>query len=648
MSRAYSLLTVTKSLDEPDGLRITGMASTPTPDRVGDIVDPMGAKFKTPMPLILYHQAHMPVGNVTFAKPTKAGIPFEAFLPYIKELGTVKDRVDEAIHSIKYRLVGAVSIGFRAVAGAAEYLKGGGVHYKEWEWLELSLVTIPANQEATILTVKSLDLANGAAPGASTRSPVVIPSGVSGNLPPISQGFKMQTTETIRAMEAERAAKAASLSQLMDASSKEGRTLNVDEQKSYDDVSSEIKAIDAHVARLREFDSLTGTPVPTEQKSVRVGSDARGGVSITHQRSNDPAGIDVARIARCLWMAKGNAWGAAQIAEQVYKDAPAVARHLKATTVAGSTVSGTWAADLMTTDGGPFAAFLDYLRPMTILGKFGQNGVPSLNRVPFYAPVGIQTGAGAGYWVGEGKGKPVTSFDYDKTSLVPLTLANICVITKKLFKYSGISADTQIRDQLAQALIGRMDTDFIDPTKAVDAGISPASITNGVTAPNSAGNTADDVREDIRTLLAALSKPIRGLVFIMDTTTAMSLSLMVNGLGQREFPEMSMEGGRLAGASVIVSDYVPSVTAGSLLVAVKAGEILLADEGGFNIDMSEDASLEMRDDPTASSVATVTAASLVSMFQTNSVAFRVERDVNWAAARSGAVAVIDTVNYGAA
>jgi hypothetical protein len=34
------------------------------------------------------------------------------------------------------------------------------------------------------------------------------------------------------------------------------------------------------------------------------------------------------------------------------------------------------------------------------------------------------------------------------------------------------------------------------------------------------------------------------------------------------------------------------------------------------------------------------------MFQTNSVAFRAERTVNWSKARSSAVAGIDTVNYG--
>jgi hypothetical protein len=84
------------------------------------------------------------------------------------------------------------------------------------------------------------------------------------------------------------------------------------------------------------------------------------------------------------------------------------------------------------------------------------------------------------------------------------------------------------------------------------------------------------------------------------------------------------------------------------LIGLKAPEILVADEGGFQIDMSEDATLEMTDTPLGSSVATVAASATlpVSMFQTNSVAFRCERDMNWARARAGSVALVDQVNYG--
>lgn len=78
MDRAYSILEVKDMKEDGEFVTIEGIASTPTPDRMGDVVDPMGAQFKTPMPLLWQHQSAAPVGNVTFAKPTKKGIPFVA------------------------------------------------------------------------------------------------------------------------------------------------------------------------------------------------------------------------------------------------------------------------------------------------------------------------------------------------------------------------------------------------------------------------------------------------------------------------------------------------------------------------------------------------------------------------------------------
>jgi hypothetical protein len=50
MKRAHSLLTI-KSFDESSG-EFEGIASTPSTDRMGDIVEPKGAKFTLPMPLL--------------------------------------------------------------------------------------------------------------------------------------------------------------------------------------------------------------------------------------------------------------------------------------------------------------------------------------------------------------------------------------------------------------------------------------------------------------------------------------------------------------------------------------------------------------------------------------------------------------------
>lgn len=152
-NRAYSFLTV-KSVNEEDRT-IEGIASTPSPDRMGDIVNPLGAKFTLPLPLLWQHNHEEPIGHVVEAKATKAGITFKAKLAMTDEPGKLKELLDFAWQCLKMKLVAAVSIGFRPEKYA--FLDTGGIEFDTWEWYELSAVTIPAQADATITAVKSID-----------------------------------------------------------------------------------------------------------------------------------------------------------------------------------------------------------------------------------------------------------------------------------------------------------------------------------------------------------------------------------------------------------------------------------------------------------------------------------------------------------
>ena len=153
--RAYSILDV-KAVDERERT-LRGVATTPAVDRVGDIIDPLGVNFENPMPFLWQHFHDAPIGTVEFEKPTKAGVNFVAKLPLIEEPGNLRDRIEEAWQSIKAGLVRAVSIGFRPLEYA--FIDNGGIRYDEIEVYELSAVTIPANSEALITSVKSIDAA---------------------------------------------------------------------------------------------------------------------------------------------------------------------------------------------------------------------------------------------------------------------------------------------------------------------------------------------------------------------------------------------------------------------------------------------------------------------------------------------------------
>lgn len=154
MNRAYSVLAI-KAMGDDERV-ITGVATTPSVDRVGDIIDPLGVKFKNPLALLHQHDGDRPIGTVKFNKPTAEGITFEARIPKIAEPGPLKDRVDTAWGEVKNGLVRAVSIGFRPIEYS--FIENGGIHFKEVEVFELSLVSIPAQAEAIISTIKSFDV----------------------------------------------------------------------------------------------------------------------------------------------------------------------------------------------------------------------------------------------------------------------------------------------------------------------------------------------------------------------------------------------------------------------------------------------------------------------------------------------------------
>ena len=468
--------------------------------------------------------------------------------------------------------------------------------------------------------------------------------------------------EQIGAFEAKHAANVATMKSIMDEASDKGETLDAQAQEQFDELQAENDSVEKHLDRLRRMEkTAAATAKPADGTSAKAASESRDPrvpASVKVQKKLEP-GIAFARIAKVKALSKLENESAREVSKSLYgEDSETYGFFSKASVGAATSSGATWAGPLVGDETSAFADFVEYLRPQTIIGKFGNNGVPALRRVPFRVPLIGQTSGGDGYWVGEGKAKPLTKFDFSRTTLEPLKVANIAVATMETLRDSSPSAEAIIRDQLAAALIARLDTDFIDPTKAASASVSPASITNGLTFTASAGNDADDVRTDIKALfnafIAANNAPTSG-VWIMPATTALALSLMMNPLGQPEFPGITMNGGTLFGLPVIVSQYVPTAydpddagtdyVSGAVVALVNANDIYMADEGGIEVKMSQEASLEMADNPSGSS-ATPTAAQLVSLWQTNSVGFLAERTINWSKRRTSAVAALAGVNWG--
>ena len=156
--KAFSLFS-TKSLntEESGDFIAEGIASTPTLDSDRDSLNSLGASFRTmPFPFILNHDHLNPVGQVTEATPTNKGIKVKIRIPYVKEIGKLKEQTDYAIHCIKYNIISGLSIGFSANQSDAVVNEKGGLNIDKFEVYELSLTPLQSNTTAFITAFKSL------------------------------------------------------------------------------------------------------------------------------------------------------------------------------------------------------------------------------------------------------------------------------------------------------------------------------------------------------------------------------------------------------------------------------------------------------------------------------------------------------------
>jgi HK97 family phage major capsid protein/HK97 family phage prohead protease len=640
IGRAYSLLEI-KSVDADERV-IEGVASTPSPDRMDDIVESAGAQFTMPMPLLWQHRSGEPVGHVEFAQVTDAGIPFKARIAKIAEPGELQNLTDKAWQAVKNKLVRGVSIGFRALdMEPIKESKNFGVRFKKWEWLELSLVTIPANADASIQIIRSIDadvLAASGRKSTAAQPPLLASQGKSTVVK--AQEAKMATTkktiaEQISAFEATRQAKAARMTEIMEKAAEEAVTLDTAQQEEYDGLEREVKAVDDHLVRLNKLDTANkAVAKPINGQTEKDGSESRGtGTGVITVKRNLPAALPFTRYVRALAMARGNRMEAMEISKQWADSTPEVEQVLRAAVAAGTTTDATWAGPLVQYQQMQ-SEFIALLRTATILGR-----IPGLRRVPFNISIPTQTAGTMAQWVGELVSKPVSKLAFGSLTLRFTKVANIVVMSDELVRFSNPSAEAIVRDDLVKGVAEFLDQQFTNPTVAEVVNVSPASITNG--APNHAatGTTAEALRNDLKLMLASFSGaniPPQGLTVLMESNIAASIGMMMNPLGQREFDSISADGGSLFGYNVIVSD---SLRAGDVIF-LKPSEILLADDGDVTIDISREASLQLDSNPAEPPTG------MMSLWQQNAVGVRAERFINWKRRRLESVFYLTGADYG--
>ena len=632
MNRAYATLDV-KSIEE-DARIIRGVASTPTADRMDDIVEPDGARFALPLPLLWQHDSRQPIGHVTEAKITKAGIEIAAEIK--KDVDT---EIDKAWRYIKTKLVRGLSIGFRSLE--TEPIKDSrGLRFKSWEWLELSAVTIPANAEASIHTIKQFD----------TGAPALTGNGRDGDEPPGHSGKSvtvkperkkpmnatMPIAEQISAFQATRAAKTA---RLVTINQEFGPPPWDEAQKEeYDDIHAELVAIDEHLVRLGEIERLNKAEAKPVGDKLPEPARQRLTPRIEVRGNNLPKGTAFTRYAMALARCKGNLDSAAKQAK-IWHDTPEVETVLKAAVAAGTTTNATWASPLVEYQN-MASEFIEMLRAATIVGR-----IPGLHRVPFNVKMPRQTAGASAGWVGEGVPKPLSALAFDSVTMDFHKVAVISVITEELARFSNPSAEALVRNDLIAAISQFIDQQFLDPAKALVANTSPASISNGETGATPSGTTLDHAFADLAgrvNVFSAANHKMTGMVWVMTPSRAATFGLMRNVMGVPEFPGLGADGGTLFGFPVVTSTNITPGASGDKIYLIEAGEVLFADDG-IMLDISREASLQMNSTPDNPATATTV---LVSLWQNNLVGIRAERFITWLPRRSDfVVAWIENAAY---
>jgi len=637
IQRAYTTLTI-KSISDDEGI-IEGIASTPTTDRQGDIVEPKGALFNLPMPLLWQHDAKSPIGTVISAKVTDAGIAIRA-----KIARGVLPEIDRAWALIKAGLVRGLSIGFQGLNG--ETIKAsGGTRYRSWSWLELSAVTIPANSEATIFAIKSADKpflrAASGDPQAGGVKVLSSPPGASGTFPTTQRGTTMKTIqEQIAAFAATREAKSVRMGEIMNKAAEEGSTLDEAQKEEYDTLASECTAVDEHIVRLKAHEAQVvqkATPITPQAAAGDGAVNLRSGV--IQVKRNLPPATAFTRYAIALARSKGNLMQAHEISKQWHDSTPEVETVLKTAVASGDTTTANWATELA--DYTYMASeFIELLRPATIIGR-----IEGLRRVPFMIRMPATASGTSGHWVGQGLGKPLSKMDFDTVTLAQNKIATIVVMTEELVRFSNPAAEAVVRQDMIDAIAQFTDQQFIDPSITVSGTVRPASITNGAGSASMTGVTLATIQADIATLLTRFINGNIGLsagVWVMHPRTALFLSQMRTAQDVYAFPGITMKGGTFYGMPVVASANMPIDTGNdTYIVLMDASEVFLADDGGVTLDVSREASVVMTD----ASGAKDTAGSLVSLWQNNMIGIRAERYCTWKRRRAAAVGFVDDVSY---
>lgn len=289
-----------------------------------------------------------------------------------------------------------------------------------------------------------------------------------------------------------------------------------------------------------------------------------------------------------------DSWGAGDVKKSL------ATLECKAAVPPGSTTGADWGAPLLGISA-LASGFAAVARGASLLGR-----LPGLQDIPFRTKVPTETQSASYAWVGEYSTKPVSKLGFSSgVTLDMLKSVGIIVLTSEFVKLSAAGTELALRNTLVRGLVAFQDKSFLDPTSTAVPGQRPASITAGLTPVTNTGVLATDVQS----LLNA---------FFTARPGAQDVSLIANAQKSAAIRALNSGGG-------VGLPIVPTEAAGANVIVVDGSGIFVAD-GGVQIDVSREASLQMNDAPDNPPTAATVPSNL---WQLNLIGYRVERTLNW-------------------
>jgi HK97 family phage prohead protease/HK97 family phage major capsid protein len=611
---------------------VEGIATTPAVDRAGDTIDPMGVEFdlvKRPIKMLWQHDPERPVGRVLSATATPQGVSFVAKLA----APGANPAIDQRWQDITAGLVDSLSIGFRATKPPKQTRTG--FHYPGTEWLELSFVTIPANPECRITTIKAFD------PNASNHDgESAAPVARIGNT-------AMTLKEQIAARKARIAELREQVSEMVTAgltaeTVKDFEALNADLEAEIADRDLLVRALRNSADEAVEVIARTGThatvPVPVQRTAPAAPAYvSRAARQMDKER---PKAQILFRACAVHVLAYANHAANESVAEMLFPGDELLKgylTHQKAAVEPALTSVPEWAGNLARETWGEF---LDLLLPESVYAQIAQLGARfTFGRAgKIMLPARQPTPTLAGDFIGENKPIPVRKAAILTAQLTPKKLAVISAFSREMSTVTGGQIEDYIRQFMVEDTAQVIDAKLLDNV-AADA-IRPAGLLNGVTLTPSAGSTLADILTDVKAAMTPIltANGGRRLVWLMNPLQAMSLGLQTNAAGAFIFPGANRE---FLGYRVIVSNNVPAGT----LILIDVADFATAANDTPMFDVSNEATLHM-ESATPEPINDGTPASpVISLFQQDSFAVRMIQQMNWTMRRTGMVSGVSGITW---